>query len=291
MTSGTACAKGAISIVNAIPSGKGATVSVSLPTSARVSMIEQGGRWHTFHNGKEGKSVLALASVREAIQMLGKDPRSYSGSVETESPVPIGVGLKSSSSASVAIVLAVCDALGEDKPRNSEIMNCSVRSSLSAGVSLTGAMDDAASCLLGGINFVDNTSRRALSRREVGEALKVVIRVPGERSRRLNVDAAHVRKFSSVADTLFNLADGGEPWKAMTLNGLMCSSIYGYDTTDALEAIEAGAVAAGLSGTGPAVAAVFKEEVMARQLADDWEKGRAKVVMTETSDGRATIGA
>lgn len=290
MMTGVARAMGAISIVNAIASGKGATVSVDLPTSAKVTIREEKGRWRTFEGGKETESQLALNSLRRAILMLGRDPRRYSGSLDTRTSAPVGVGLKTSSSASVAIALAVCDAFGEGSPPTAAVLDCSVRSSFSSGASVTGAMDDAASCLLGGANFVDNSSKRILSRVRLGRALQVLITVPREESRRGSVRTRYVRRFSRIADSIFRMGLEGETWKAMTLNGLMYSSIYGYDPSLALRAVEAGALGSGLSGTGPSVAAVFESQNDVKRLGADWTEGDAQVIRTTTSDGGATVG-
>ena len=289
MVIGEAKAKGAISIVNAVASGRGATLSVDLPTSAKVDVKEERGRWKVFQNGRQVESALASHTLRRTIMMLGRDPRAYSGSVETDSLAPAGVGLKTSSSASVAITLAVLSAFGSRYP-DAEVLGCSVSASLTSGVSITGAMDDAASCLLGGVNFVDNSSGRILSRVSLRRSLPVLIRVPGEESRRADVPARYVRRFSEVADSIFKIGIEGSTWKAMTLNGLLFSSIYSYAPSAALRAIERGALGSGLSGTGPAVAAVFDDERDAGRLARDWADDGAEVIRTTTSDGGATVG-
>ena len=288
---GEAKAMGAISIVNAIASGRGATMSVDLPTSAKVDIREERGRWKAFQNGKQTESALAFHTLRATIRMLGRDPRAYSGSVETASSAPTGVGLKTSSSASVAITLAVLSAFGNSSPDARKVLGCSVSASLASGVSITGAMDDAASCLLGGVNFVDNYSRRILSRVSLGRSLAVLIRVPGEESRRADIATRYVRRFSEVADSIFKIGIEGKAWKAMTLNGLLFSSIYSYAPSAALRAIERGALGSGLSGTGPAVAAVFDVERDAERLAKVWADDGAEVIRTTTSDGGATVGA
>jgi shikimate kinase len=46
----------------------------------------------------------------------------------------------------------------------------------------------------------------------------------------------------------------------LTLNGLIYSSASGYDTSIAIDALAAGAVAAGLCGKGPAVTAVAPKD-------------------------------
>ncbi len=289
MIFGEAKAMGAVSIVNAISSGRGATASVDLPTSAKVTIDEKRGRWVTFQDGRRTESRLAQHTVRQAILMLGRDPRRYSGSVETTASAPTGVGLKTSSSSAVAITLAVFSAFGKTSPRARDVLECSVSSSLSSGVSVTGAMDDAASCLLGGANFVDNSSRRLISRVRLRRPFPVLIMVPRERSKRASITTGYVRTFSRVADSIFNIGVEGKAWKAMTLNGLLYSTIYGYEPSAALQALEAGALGAGLSGTGPAVAAVFDGPEDRERLAKMWGGGGAEVIRTTTSDGGAAV--
>lgn len=166
----------------------------------------------------------------------------------------------------------------------------SASSAIAAGVSVTGAMDDAASCLLGGTNFTNNSAMKIISSSPLRRRLHVIIRVPPERSRRASVGVGYVRKFSKLAQSIFSTARRGKIWNAMTLNGLLCSSIYGYAPFDVFQAIERGALGAGLSGTGPAVAAVFESRKEAERLARIWGEGRTKVIKTETSDGGAAIG-
>jgi shikimate kinase len=151
-------------------------------------------------------------------------------------------------------------------------------------------MDDAASCLLGGVNFTNNSAMKMISSSQLGDRFHVIIRVPRKRSRRASVEPAYVRRFSKVAESILDEGRQGKIWNAMTLNGLLYCSIYGYAPLDALQAIEAGALGAGISGTGPAVVAVFENRKEADRLARVWEEGKARVIKTETSDGGAVIG-
>jgi shikimate kinase len=48
----------------------------------------------------------------------------------------------------------------------------------------------------------------------------------------------------------------GKLWEALTLNGLIYSSASNLNSTIAIDALAAGAVAAGLCGKGPAITAV-----------------------------------
>ena len=277
-------------MVNAIASGLGATVSVGLPTTAKVEVNEERGGWDVFANGLKQKSSLAMEAVRGSIKICRKDPARYSGSIETTTSAAVGVGMKTSSSSSVAIILATLSAFGMTSYEPEEVARCSASSALTAGVSVTGAMDDAASCLLGGTNFTDNSRMKIVSSAPVGRRLPVIIMVPPGKSRRASVEVNYVRRFSKISRSIFSLGRQGKIWKAMTLNGLLSCSIYGYPPIDALQAMEGGALGAGLSGTGPAVAAVFEDRKKAGHLARVWEEGGSEVIRTETSDGGATFG-
>ncbi|HVC27146.1 MAG TPA: shikimate kinase [Nitrososphaerales archaeon] len=277
---------GAISLVNAIASGKGATASVRLTTEAEVEIEASSGDWEVFVNGKKSGSGLALETVRHAVRAAGKDPDAFSGRVQTTSSVPIGVGLKTSSASSTAIAIAVYAALGQKAFDPKKVLDCSVEASLASGASVTGALDDAAGCLLGGVNMTDNLARKVISSKLFEKKLKVVIKVPKTLSRREAVDPQFVRRFGGLTNLFFEMTLKGDYWRAMVLNGMAYSSILKYDPFPALRAVELGALGAGLSGTGPAVAAVFDPSKQAEvdALTKDWEADGSSVIATETNN-------
>jgi shikimate kinase len=277
---------GAISIVNAIASGKGATASVRLTTEAEVEMENSRGEWEVLVNGKKAESGLAVETVRRAIKSAGNDPDAYSGRVHTASIVPIGVGLKTSSASSTAIAIAVYAALGQKAFDPKKVLDCSVEASLASGASVTGALDDAAGCLLGGVNMTDNLARKVVSSKLFDKKLKVVIKVPKTRSRREAVDPKFIKRFGGLTDLFFEMTLKGDYWRAMVLNGMAYSSILKYDPFPALRAVELGALGAGLSGTGPAVAAVFdpSRQAEVEALTKDWAADGSSVIETETNN-------
>jgi shikimate kinase len=277
---------GAVSIVNAIASGRGATASVKLTTEADVEMESSPGGWEVLVNGKRSESSLAVETVRRAIKGAGKDPEAFSGRVRTSSSVPIGVGLKTSSAASTAIALAAFAALGQKAFDPKKVLDCSVEASLASGASVTGALDDAAGCLLGGVNMTDNLARKVVGSKLFDKKLKVVIKVPKTQSRREAVDPKFIRMFGGLTDLFFEMSLKGDYWRAMVLNGMAYSSILKYDPFPALLAVEHGALGAGLSGTGPAVAAVFdpSKKVEIDALTNAWGADGSSVIETETNN-------
>jgi shikimate kinase len=282
---------GAVSILNGIAGGKGATASVRLGTESTAELEKAPGGWRIFINEKEIQSTLAVETIRLALKTAGKEADEYSGTIRTTTEIPSSVGLKTSSSSSSAIALAVFAALGQKAFDPQKIMMCSIEASLASGASVTGAMDDAASCLLGGINIADNLGRKIVKSKLFDKTLKVLIRVPKLTSRRASVEVVYMRKFGKVADVLYGMCMEGDYWRAMTLNGTLYSAILGYDPTAALLAVEHDALGASLSGTGPATAAVFdprmKEEI--KELTHAWSSDGSRVIETETNNEHGRI--
>ena len=122
-------------------------------------------------------------------------------------------------------------------------------------MTFTGAFDDAAACYYGGVVITDNRSRELLKRYRAPEDLYALIFLPaqvirGDFTSRLPI-------MSDLFFDSFNLAKSGNYWKAMNLNGVIMSSISGYDSRPALDALEAGALSASISGNGPSTGSSY----------------------------------
>ena len=113
--------------------------------------------------------------------------------------------------------------------------------------------------MLGGLCITDNRERRLLARLEVEDDLTAVVLVPARKVRKKDVKALPYAAVAPLAARAHALALAKEWPEAMTLNGLAYGAIYGEDPAPAVAALAAGALGAGLSGTGPAVAAVAHE--------------------------------
>jgi shikimate kinase len=74
----------------------------------------------------------------------------------------------------------------------------------------------------------------------------------------------------------------------MTLNGLAYSAVFGYNPKIALEALQNGAIAAGLSGTGPAVAAVVPKGNV-DLVHEAWQKYGGTIIRTEINREKAHV--
>ena len=180
---------GAISIVNAIATGKGSALGISLKAIAEVEFDE--GRGVRFLSGWDGDGLVNKI-IRNTIPREIIETNLITIKVYPE--IPIGYGLKSSSAVSNAIALACTRLAKQDDIDDDEILEAAVRSSLEAKVSLTGAYDDATACYFGGLTVTDNYSRRILHKEKAPENLSAVIFLPRNKKR------GDVRKMSRLSD-------------------------------------------------------------------------------------------
>jgi len=249
---------GAATIVNAIAGGKGAAFGLDLRTEATVELTTGKGTVVTI-DGLPGEATsLAERCVQGVLEAKGGN-RSYHAEVRTSSQIPVSRGLKSSSSAANAIVLATLDALGETMDQL-DAVRIGTKAAIDAGVSITGAFDDACACALGGVVLTDNRSERVLNRSRMPDYVKVVIHVPEEQIRKRDLPRKRISAMSGLVDLAFRQAQEGDYYRALTLNGMCYSTALGLDQEIALRALQNGALAAGLTGTGPATVMLVVEE-------------------------------
>lgn len=256
---------GAISLVNAIATGRGATLGVELTTTCSLDV--QMGTGITVKSGARSlSSRLVETTIRHVVSK--RDLGKYKLDVQLDSEVPAGYGLKSSSAISLAVAMCCSKAL---KPSMTDraILVASANASIEAHISITGAYDDACACYYGGINITDNLTRRLVRRDKAPDDLGVVIFVPRARRRGKPKKMREVRDAMSHAWDL--VRDHNDYWNAMTLNGLAASPILCSDPSLITSLVEAGALGASVSGNGPAIAAVaYKRNVtsLTRVFAD-----------------------
>jgi len=253
MTQVKASMHGAVSIVNAIATGKGAALGISLGMEATITT--EPGQGIFFENRESNLSArLIRAVVETSVAKPYLEQTKIGISVKTE--IPSGYGLKSSSAISSVISLA-CAKLFKPKASDFEILRDGVHASIQSKVSITGAFDDACACYFGGFVVTDNTNIKITRSEKASNDLSAVIFVPKSR-RRGNVKK--LRTLENVFAQAWDLASKSEYWNAMILNGLATSTILGSDPRILTELIESGALAATISGNGPSIAAVAKND-------------------------------
>lgn len=274
---------GALTVVNALATGGGAALGVNLKTTVKVSSERREG-WAPIRP-KASLGDLLSSVYEEFCYKMGVRPFELFASVETQ--LPSGVGMKSSSSVANALILALADAYNL-KIEHSEVLSINTSASLKAGVSRTGALDDAAACLLGGVEVTDNLAGKILASYEAKRE-KAVFLIPHNAVRpSLNIRFGHLVR--SVVETAHGLALRGRYHEALNLNGSVYAHAYGYDNTPIVEAWRIGASAAGITGNGPAYAALV-EESMLEELCARWSAhGRLIVSETRNPEGGFRLG-
>lgn len=213
--------------------------------------------------------------------------KEYGAYVETRSNIPIARGLKSSSVAANAIVLAVFDALGE-KVDDMAVINLGVDAAIEAGVTITGAFDDASASYFGNLTITDNRERKILKIIQMEEQYPVLIHVPPKKAYTAESNVKRMKLIANEVKALHKMAYLGDFWPAMTLNGMIYSEVLGYDVKIVIEALAAGALAAGLSGTGPAVAAVVPEKKV-DEVKESWKKYGGMLIETRINSEKSHI--
>jgi shikimate kinase len=272
---------GAVSIVNAIATGKGSALGISLKVTAEVEF--QKGHGMRVITGRNGDDELIKNIIQKTIpkQII----ESNMITVKVDSEIPIGYGLKSSSAVSNAVALACSQIEKEDDVNDYAILEVAVRSSLEAKVSLTGAYDDATACYFGGFTVTDNYSRRLVRRERAPENLYAIILLPSSTSR------GDVRKLSNLSDIFidaFRFAESGQYWKAMKLNGVLASAALSSSYIPVMVAMEHGALSASISGNGPSIAAVGYEDAV-EPIVDALSKFEGKIIVSKVNNEKANV--
>lgn len=287
MTQGTGRAHGALTVVNAIPTGHGAAVGLDLATEATVDVAREAGSVEVeIEDAPTEDPALAEACLAVVGEALGTE---LSGRVVTRSELPIAKGMKSSSVAANAIVLALLDALDETADPE-RVLELSVAAARRAGVTVTGALDDAAASLLGGLVVTDNRQDRVLHRQPLNTDQPVLVLVP--RDTRYTADTGSLDDAIPVAERCLELARDDWP-AAMTLNGLAIAASTDQGLDPAYRALAAGALGAGLTGTGPATGAVCPDggEVLVRRAWEPYTAQGHGILSTRLTDEGLGEGA
>jgi shikimate kinase len=244
---------GAVSIVNAIATGKGATLGISLKTKAIVKIFPGSGVSIESRN----KTISSRLINRVVQKVVPKSElEKFKVEIVLESDIPTGYGLKSSSAISSAVSLA-CAKLFRPKWTDKQILLAGVDASIESRVSITGAYDDACGCYYGGFAVTDNYKRKIIKMEKGPKNLAAVIFIPKSRKRG---NVKNLKNLRPIFEQAWELAHDSDYWNAMILNGLATSTILNSDPKLITNLIEKGALGASVSGNGPAIAAISKKE-------------------------------
>jgi len=248
---------GAGTVINAIATGKGAAFGLGLETSAVVELNDSGKIEVRMEGLKGEDDMLAALCARTIIDAYAEGEGS-GARVTTTSNIPVSKGLKSSSAAANAVVLATLNALDAEIDRM-EAVRIGVKCAIEAGVSVTGAFDDACASMLGGLVITDNKTNEIIKRQAMPEELVALIHVPQRQIRKKGLPLDRMRGLAGVIDVAYQKVLVGKWQEAMLINSLAYSAALSLDPVMTVDAMLQGATAAGLSGTGPATVILVKE--------------------------------
>ncbi len=274
----------AVSVVNALSTGRGSTVAIDLKCVSEMR-IE-----HTSNDRSRGRVAISSGNrdvnglipkcIDYGFKFLNKirsglleDYGHYSISVRIASEIPPACGLKSSSAVSTAVVNSLF-RLFIDDPDPKDVLDVSCRASKDSGASITGAYDDAAACLLGGLVLTDNSKFRILKHANVPESIgnTVLLLIPPRAKRKFtsSIDRSAYTHFRRESGDAFQYALKGDLPQAMFLNSMVQSLALRYSLRPVLDAILEGATAAGISGKGPAIFAFCRDKKSAGRIGRAW---------------------
>jgi shikimate kinase len=281
---GRARAPAAGTVLNALANHTGSAFAIDADTTATVELDDDATVTGEIAGDPDADTALIERCVEFVTERYGD---GQGGTVRTESEVPMAAGLKSSSAAANATVLAALDALsvpvGPDGAlTRADAARIGVAAARDAGVTATGAFDDASASMLGGVTVTDNDHDELLAREEV--EWDVLVWTPPERAYSAEADVARCERIAPVADFVAETALEGRYAEAMTVNGFAFSAALGFSAEPLIEALpEARGVS--LSGTGPSVTAIGTADALSR-VRDRWADREGTTWLTETrTDG------
>jgi shikimate kinase len=269
-------------VLNALATGYGSAFAIDRYVEAEVTLGGDGIRGD-IDGHPEADTTLIERVVELVLQTHGNEDGA---TVRTESDVPPASGLKSSSAAANAAVLATFSALdATDAVSREEAARIGVKAARDAGVTVTGAFDDASASMLGGLTITDNTADELLDRDTVDWA--VAIWVPPEQGFSADADVNRCERIAPIAEVVRELAEAGRYETAMTINGFAFAAALERPSEPMIEALPA-ASGVSLSGTGPSYVAVGEPRAI-ESVHDRWKKRKGKAIRTRTQTDGATV--
>jgi shikimate kinase len=273
----TSVVHGAISIVNAVATGFGSAVGISL--EVKVEIVSRRGSGIIFQKGRGSPMIKKIIHDMLTSKYLNNNQLL----ININSEIPSGMGLKSSSAVSNAVALA-CNSLVNEAINDEFVLNSAIDASLYAKTTITGAFDDSTACYYGGFVTTDNYKRKLMKRESTPTDINAVIFLPNNKKRE---DTSRLKLLSDIYLEAFQLAHSGQYWKAMTLNGVLTSSLLSNSYTITRMCLENGALAASISGNGPAIAAVACEREM-QKIKSVLSNLDGRVIVSKTNNQKAS---
>ncbi|MGB9980367.1 shikimate kinase [Methanobacterium sp.] len=272
---------GSATVINAIATGCGSAFGIGRYVTAEVELKPSN---IICKSDKDVDTSLMELCVKKVLHKFDIDTGVR---VKTYSDLPVASGLSSSSATSNAVTQATVSALSKKYGSDChisgiEVLNLAIDASLEAGVTITGAFDDASASFFGGLTVTDNLNRKILKKQDMEEQ-NILIYMPDKKSLTAQSDILKMKLLSPYVKLAFDQALKGDIYKALTLNGLLYCAALEFNPNIALDALNAGAIAAGLSGTGPSFVAITDDKALDNVL-DSWSSYEGNIIHTEVDN-------
>lgn len=274
---------GSATIINAIATGFGSAFGIGLDIKCEAKTIDSS---IICSNDVGADTNLMELCVKKVFNHYDINDDDFGIDLKTQSSLPMASGLSSSSASSNAIVKVVSSIVSEEfdlKPLDDlEIVNLAIDASLEAGVTITGSFDDATASYFGGVVVTDNKNRKFILREKMQE-YPILVYMPNYYSKSGDSNPDRMKLLAPLVETAFEFAKNKDYFKALNLNGLIYSATLGFDSAIAVDALEAGAIASGLSGTGSSFVSVVGEESI-DNVKEAWSKYEGRVIETKVDN-------
>ena len=274
---------GSATIINAIATGFGSAFGIGLDIVCEAKTSSDS---IECSNDVGADNYLMELCAEKVFDYYGIDKDDFGISLKTKSSLPMASGLSSSSASSNAIVkatsLVICDEFDLKPLDDLEIINMAIDASLDAGVTITGSFDDATASYFGGVVVTDNRNREFIVKEKMDD-YPILVYMPNFYSKSGDSNPERMKLLAPLVETAFNFAKQGDYFKALNLNGLIYSATLGFDSSIAIDALEAGAIASGLSGTGSSFVAVVSNETI-DDVAQSWGRYEGEVFKTNVDN-------
>lgn len=274
---------GSATIINAIATGFGSAFGIGLDIECEAKSIPNSIK---CANDVGADTELMELCVKKVFSHYDVGSDDFGIDLKTKSSLPMASGLSSSSASSNAIVKVVSEIVAEEfdfKPLSDlEVVNMAIDASLDAGVTITGSFDDATASYFGGVVVTDNRNREFIIKEKMDD-YSILIFMPNFHSKSGDSNVERMKVLAPLVETAYDFACKREYFKALNLNGLIYSSALGFNTAIAIDALQAGALASGLSGTGSSFVAIVGDDSI-DDVSESWMKYEGQVIKTKTDN-------
>lgn len=279
---------GSATIINAMATGFGSAFGIDLDITCEAKTQNSS---ITCSNDVGAPTTLMELCAKRTFEKYGISSDEFGIDIKTKSDIPMASGLSSSSALSNGVVAITSKIIAEEfnlKPLTDlEIINLAVDASLEAKVTITGSFDDATASYFGGVVVTNNKKREFIIKEKMAD-YPILVYMPNFCSKSGDVDVNRIKVVAPLVEMAFELAKSKDYFKALNLNGLIYSTIFNFDSNIAIDALEAGALASALSGSGSSFVAICNEDKI-DDVKEAWSHLEGRIIETKTNNGGCVL--